>query len=571
MNNKRYGRHTAAFVACSLVYSLSHFGGVEIARAAEICQPAQIKIKGTNDKSDAIKAYTCRIGADQVEVMFVDISGFALFDLIHYGRDSIQFVKLGPFDIQKNSVYNYFVSHILPHTPETDASRGSGLKASFGSSARPGDPESWFDPVPGQTYRSLLSDDISGEFPLINTITLLNQGKLPKRLSPFLKKVPGSANPIDVLYWREIEIDDLKNYARDAQRYLKIVEAEHASTHAEAAIPPSLRALSNIFPTGWPQNFILLDGYRRIPEPGCDDGQYGVNYWVFSYYLPRLTVRFAILKPQKPLSASLEIQLSESMPQQENALRESADVDATLQNTPTTTSARVSDKTVVVPLNIAFDQSPSWPFKMKEINQNREDVTRVIRAIGFTDEINFKPIPLPKKYLLGPAMRVATLNSGEQRFDFRKPPANKISVDIAWELGSCPYLLAQAPNGEWIEHGKVLHKANGLAQRATDARVFQGPVTRFKLEEREAERARIDGVHLRVALKSGGGFTLKPDVPFETTSSDQPLELLWGQGAELNFTLPASIARMDVKETELVVSGYYERYNALFASGEARH
>lgn len=542
------------------------------AEVAPICKPADIKIASKDDPSrkGQITGYSCHIGRDDINIYFIEVSGFAIYDLLYYKKNSLRFISFDKFDAIDNEVSRSFTQKIMPFSPVTDAALGVGLHATLGPIERTALTSS-FEPDKGRVYKSLLSDSLSDRFPLINTINLLRQGKLPKRLSPFLQKIEGSIKPVDIIYWRDIEIGDLKNYAQDAERYIKTLQHQNSYTQMKPAIPRDIKALIEVFPEGWPSNFVLAKGLQLFEEPGCGGRGDEISNWAFDYHLPQMNVQFAVIQPARPLAQPIDIQVAASDAKPGIALREVADVDAELQVAPATTAARVSDKTVIIPLSIAFDQAPSWPFKMNEINQNRDDVTRAVRAAGFMDEINFRPIPLPKKYIFGPALRVASLTSINQRFDFRMPPNNKISVDISWEAGSCPYLLSQAPNGEWIEHGKVLHNANGIAQRATDARVFQGAVTRFKLEEREAERARIDGVHLRVALRSGGSFTLKPDAPFEAASSDQPLELLWGQGAELNFTLPASIARTDVKETELVVSGYYERYNALLASGEARH
>jgi hypothetical protein len=133
------------------------------------------------------------------------------------------------------------------------------------------------------------------------------------------------------------------------------------------------------------------------------------------------------------------------------------------------------------------------------------------------------------------------------------------------ESGSCPHLLSQAEDGDWIDYGKVLHKAPNKENEYTDLRTFEGFKHRFRVEEREPEMAFIDQIQLVAVLKTGDTLALVADNPKLRTRDGDYLRFLWGDTIDINFFLPADIREEDVVESRLYVTGYYLRYSNLMA------
>ena len=72
---------------------------------------------------------------------------------------------------------------------------------------------------------------------------------------------------------------------------------------------------------------------------------------------------------------------------------------------------------------------------------------------------------------------MAGLIANGTRLDFAKRQAatNSIELSVVAEFGSCPYLLSwDEKDREWVEHGKVLHKAPAKDKSYTEARDFEG-------------------------------------------------------------------------------------------------
>jgi hypothetical protein len=171
----------------------------------------------------------------------------------------------------------------------------------------------------------------------------------------------------------------------------------------------------------------------------------------------------------------------------------------------------------------------------------------------------------------GPELAVTGIVINGSRVDLARREANFFDLTVSSEVGSCPYLLSwDEADRAWIEHGKVLHKAQGKSREYTETVTLPGFRPRFRLEEREAEVAFIDQAELTVALVSGDTLTLTPDDPRLGARDGDRLPLLWGDAAELEFRLPEGMVAGDVVESRLVVTGFYERYASLMAAAGGR-
>jgi hypothetical protein len=171
-------------------------------------------------------------------------------------------------------------------------------------------------------------------------------------------------------------------------------------------------------------------------------------------------------------------------------------------------------------------------------------------------------LPLHPDYAYGPEIMLGGLRVEGSDIEFASRSTNFIEVVAAYETGSCPYLLAwDEVDREWVEHGKILHKAKGRGNEATESSKFNGFQSRFRIEEREPELASIDEAELILFLKNGETHALKLEQASLSARDENYLHLYWGDGIEIQFKLPEGVRTDDVLESHLRVTGFYQRYS----------
>jgi len=203
---------------------------------------------------------------------------------------------------------------------------------------------------------------------------------------------------------------------------------------------------------------------------------------------------------------------------------------------------------------------------LRKFENKAAEVHRYLGANQFTGNVEAFKAPRPRSYLYGPDINVTGLVVSGRRLDFVRRAANFLELTVAQEIGSCPYL--QSWNGrdqEWINHGKILHRAQGRAREYAETIVFSDFRPSFRLEEREAEVAFIDHAELSLTLTNGAIMSLPPDEPRLAHRDLDYLELMWGDRVTFRFSLPDGISSDDVESSRLTLSGYYERYADLLA------
>ena len=125
---------------------------------------------------------------------------------------------------------------------------------------------------------------------------------------------------------------------------------------------------------------------------------------------------------------------------------------------------------------------------------------------------------------------------------------------------SCPYLYAWSDNkNAWKNYGKVLHVAEGKRRESTEEVKLDELSTRFRLAEEEPENAFIDHVQLRVETTDGAILLLKPDMWKLSRRDHIRVHIQAYKSIEFNFTLPEWLNRADVRNSTLVIVGYYKR------------
>jgi hypothetical protein len=221
------------------------------------------------------------------------------------------------------------------------------------------------------------------------------------------------------------------------------------------------------------------------------------------------------------------------------------------------------NQSILIPTRIVL----ASPKRTSEVEQKEADqVFARVGANGFDGgSANFSTINAPD-YVYGPEIALGAISFGGKQVDLRQQAVNFMDMTASLEAGSCPFLLAWDESArEWVNQGKVLHKASGAEHEYTEVRTMPGFTPRFRIEEREAEVAFID--HAEVSLLLANGKTV------HVGSSDRALserdgsylELYWGDAFELEFALPAGVQAHDVSETRIALTGYYRRYSALMA------
>lgn len=175
--------------------------------------------------------------------------------------------------------------------------------------------------------------------------------------------------------------------------------------------------------------------------------------------------------------------------------------------------------------------------------------------------------PIRKRFSYGSKLSVNGLEVAGRRLTLAGRSANYAALNIGLE-GSCPYLSTWNAADGWVEHGKILHRSSAPELEARETHSYEGYVARIRLDEREAERAVIRSVEAFLHLDDRM-------VPAAVAQAGQhswsgEFALNWGDRIELEVLLPEGVAAENVRRTDIVAQGYYERYTAIATAIAAR-
>ena len=193
-------------------------------------------------------------------------------------------------------------------------------------------------------------------------------------------------------------------------------------------------------------------------------------------------------------------------------------------------------------------------------------------------------------YVFGPSFKLTGLHVSTEAHRFPQIPANDVALSEdadMFELGgnsdgsgrapeiglvqtfdahvSCPFLYAwDAAERAWVNHGKVIHTAEGAGREATERVAFDGLVTRFRLAEDEPEEAYIRDVSLEVFLADGTTMQFAPTTRGFARERHGYYHIRAFSHREFSFAVPEEKKRAVVRST-LSVTGYYDRHSTIFA------
>jgi hypothetical protein len=411
------------------------------------------------------------------------------------------------------------------------------------------------------------------DYPAIDEMDALKKKKIPSGLQYFYsvackndeKNSTGGITSIcknydpketTMLFWRSMKADDLTKYSRRLIAYNR--RYAPGADSKNIVIPRELRLANHLAGETWPEDFMIITGTPN--EGGCALGPFFYGLRVFMLDVAIIeNVSSAPISVDDLLGGHLtdtRLRVADSLAPRAKSGNPLGFVVGTL----------APGEKVLVPLRILLrpDEGTTDQFRYR---QTADQIHNQVGAGGYSGNFGGYGAPKFRNYVYGPEVAISGLVVNGTRVDLAGQSANYLEITMSSESGSCPYLLSQAQDGDWIDHGKVLHKAPNGESEYTELRTFDSFKHRFRLEEREPEMAFIDQAELVAVLKSGETLTLAADNPKLATRDGDYLRLLWGDVVEINFSLPDQIREEEVVESRFSVTGYYRRYSDLMAKG----
>lgn len=189
---------------------------------------------------------------------------------------------------------------------------------------------------------------------------------------------------------------------------------------------------------------------------------------------------------------------------------------------------------------------------------------------------SFKAASLPsvRSYVYGPRLSLQYLETASKRALIRIPNLDKLTMTFTASSGDpqCPYLYVFEESTEsYRPLGKILTGARNAGLAREETIEISHVALRFRLAERELERATIDAASLQLTLRDGRSLRLRPNkFPQLERRDGDVVHLDYGHKADFEFALPDDVNERDVVRTRLTVTGYYRRYGALMLAGDAQ-
>jgi hypothetical protein len=334
---------------------------------------------------------------------------------------------------------------------------------------------------------------------------------------------------------------------------------------------------------GWPREF--------LPASSGND-ECGGGYY-FNYHPRPLALDVAVVENASAIPvAMVDIVGSRS---EQQGLRQAEALDPSAPQAPLSQpGATIAPQgRLVIPLRIVFaDPVPEWrtPRRIGEAQAMYQKLrSKPPQSIATVRIGNLRPqttvrkkfasfaapeLPDVRDILFGPEIRLrglmikAPLSLNGSSFDlltlidndlehYEEPDIIQLTQPTPG--GSCPILYSLV-DGEWISHGKVIHTANGAGNVQTSIVPVDPRARRFRIAEEEPELATIKRVSLALTLKDGRRIILDP-APLSNGKPAQDVRVPAYSRMKLEFVVPPEHATTEITGSEVVVSGFYERYS----------
>ena len=441
------------------------------------------------------------------------------------------------------------------------------------------------DSMPAGRLRSVLGmDDGANDYPAVDEIAALRRGIIPPGLrfyyGVWCNDEDGDAPEggarcaepepasVQMRFWRAMRAEDLQLYAQRVGAYNRLLSQFKAELRAargadapwtdgpieQTALPRVLQLYRFVAGEAWPADFLHLVGAITTT---CGEGVSGIGGWIF-HHTSRAPFLEALLienTAARPLALSAVIGTHVQAPR----LRPMPYQTTAGQLLPLELTLAPGQR-MLLPTRIVFAPGRHDKAEFRYTETARE-IWQQLSTNGLRGDPAAHGAPVLRDYAYGPELAVSGLQADGRRVDLLRQRANFTVLAVSSQVGSCPYLLsADAHGADWIEHGKVLHRAEGSAREETETLVVPGFRPIFRLEEREAEAAFIDVAELEVRLKNGQVLVVPPAETRLAVRDRDYLRLLWGEAVEFTFALPADVSTDDVLDSRLSLTGFYERY-----------
>lgn len=486
-----------------------------------------------------LRQYLCeKPGVGRVSVEFNRLNDLAATLLLSGRAPAALKREFGAVRIVHNEVSAEF-ARLLDLYGEAQSEGGATLTTTS-SNGESGDV--WDDAPAAKVLVAAQGDARPIDFPEPAALnSLINVATVPPRYRAARSTIDNT-----VLIWRYMDADDLANYPMLVRAYNRIIGAprfEGQFRNFEASnIPSHIRLYRELAEGGLPGDFVTIFGEREItPECGF------MKYWEFKFHPRELVVDFAVVHNRGTVPVTVSALLGEVGGSR--ALR-----------APTAMPTGAGAQT-----RIALPQAVRL-----EPDQRLAVATKMTWVVpdAFRDLFSAEKVspPAVRPYAWGAEWRVAGLVVDGQPLSLEGGAANYFAFTTSCECGSCPYLYAWESGGGWRNTGKIIDKAMGADRQLSETRSFAGAVTRFRLVEHEAELARIDRVALTVRLASGQVVDVPTSEPTLRQADGRYVDLAMGDSIEFRFALPPSLRRERIVESQLTVTGYYDRYSDVLAA-----
>ncbi len=407
-----------------------------------------------------------------------------------------------------------------------------------------------------------------------------DDGFLPKRYL-FFPPSGSSGKPFSVSLWRYADASFFTNYASELKRFNDAIRVKHKGDEADSFLikkaDPRIAGYTTLGTL--PADFFLVtahpgyDACAQVESPFC--------CWSFDYQRRTAELDVAVITNVTKSVLNVDSVLGDATSERTFRAVANTDIQVGTGSAAIASIAALNLKPgekALLPLRVLFPP-PMVPFVSETDDGGSPAYEMIMTApagalfslgqsgstVKKVRESFRRPVlPTPKTYAFGPEVTVSALVVGGQRIELKPSPANFIELTASSEAGSCPYLTAWNPEtGRWTEFGKVLDNAKGEHLSQSETIRIDGFRSRFRIVEREAEVAHIDSARLIVMTKDHRSLALEPDLPLLARSDGRYATVLWGETIEFSFALPRGVSKSNVGSSQLVLTGYYERYGEL--------
>jgi hypothetical protein len=543
-----------------------------------------------------LRAYRCGTGPGrsgaQIRVEFHRLSETPASMLVGGNSSTLLRATIGTPKVLRNEVFDTYADLLRQFGETSDAPKKQDDVQVSLSIATPGGAKSGFvqDRVTGPKIRTFRSGRV--DFPAAAEIAMLRTKTIPAGMK-FYYTIPCEdddggntskqicrkfdADAVKMMFWRGMRTDDVVNYPQKIKDYNALLESFRTELHSRRAnrskrvpdpwsdtgLPAQLRLLKHVAGDALPEDFAILESEFTLES--CEEGLVpGIGGWSFGHQ--RRDVLLDVMLVENVSAQPLPIKGLLGTRSAEPRLRVVTSAAAPSAPLGAMTETLAPGERLLVPTRINFIPAESLK-QTFSYRQTAETLVKRFGTIQFKGNASDFSAPALRDYVFGPALTVTGILVDGKRIEFAQRSANFVDVTFSGEIGSCPYLSSyDSADGDWTNHGKVLHRAIGKPREETESRSFAGFRSRFRLEEREPEVAHIDHAALHVMLASGEMLQLDADHPGLAARDGDYVQLFWGEAIEFAFKLPDGTSSKDVVASRLELTGYYERYSSLLTA-----